>query len=286
MVVGSDRRLFSSYPSILTEIQNRLAQIRLGHAFWCSFTVSQGRRFSLILHREAEDDRDLSKVEEGVLRELIPHMERSTRLRLSLENSSSRSAHLEHALKHLGLALVICDTDLRIRWSNEAADALLAQAQHLRIAGGRLETQGAADMANLRHMISRVASGEPDSMVGVVAAGAGDPVQIRALQSPVISSSLERDQVALFLSRPNLANFPDPRDLGILYQLTPAEARLAAAIAGGSSLSSYSAQRGIAVGTARNQLKRVLMKTYTHSQSDLVRTLCNSAASRSKSLSH
>lgn len=286
MILGSDRRLFGRVPSVLTEIQNRVAQIGLGHAFWVSFPVSERRRFSLILHREASDDRDLNEAEEGALRELLPHMQQSTRLQLSLESASRRSADLEHALDRLGLALVMCDTDLRIQWSNEAAEELLAHARHLRIAGGRLETLSAADMAKLRHMVSRVALGETDSTVGVVAAEQDDPIHMRVLRSPVIPSSAERSHVAVFLSRPNLITPPKPEDLGILYQLTPAEARLAAALAGGASLSSYSAQRGIAVGTARNQLKQVLSKTYTRSQSDLVRTVCNSAASRSKPLSH
>src|SRR5690606_33510645 len=92
--------------------------------------------------------------------------------------------------------------------------------------------------------------------------------------------------VALFLWQPSMGGHIDPTDLGALYELTPAEARLATALAGGASLSDYSRRRGIAVGTARNQLKRVLVKTCTRGQSELIRILCGSPASRIRLRSH
>src|SRR5690606_2822543 len=111
MLVGSDRRLFGRYPRLLGEIRQRLAQIGLGHAFWISFPIAEAQRLSLIMHREAGDDRDLTESEEAVLRALLPHVQQAATLWLSRERAACRTRALENALDRLDLALMICDAD-------------------------------------------------------------------------------------------------------------------------------------------------------------------------------
>ena len=65
-------------------------------------------------------------------------------------------------------------------------------------------------------------------------------------------------------------------ELGLLarvFNFTPAEARLAAALAGGGSIDEAAGEIGITRDTARNQLKAVFAKTRTHRQSQLVALL-------------
>ena len=61
-----------------------------------------------------------------------------------------------------------------------------------------------------------------------------------------------------------------------LFGLSPAESRLAAALCVGSTLNEYAAQAGVAIGTARYQLKQVMAKTQVSKQSQLVQRLCTS----------
>lgn len=280
--VGSDRRLFTRYPHLLADIRERLSQIGLGHAFWVSFPICEARRFTLILHREAGDDRDLTQVEEGALRELLPHMQQAAKLWLSLEKAACRTNALENALDRLDLALVVCDAELRIHWSNTAAESLIARGRSLRMEAGRLGTSNTANDAVLRRLIGKVLSGAADSQVGVIGSDECHPTHVRASTCAGTWSPLESGQVALFLSQPSSGNCLNPADLCELFGLTPAEARLAVALASGASLANYSDGRGISIGTARNQLKQVLSKTGTRGQSELVRTLCNSSASRAR----
>jgi len=65
-----------------------------------------------------------------------------------------------------------------------------------------------------------------------------------------------------------------------LLGLTLAEARLVAALAQGETVELHATQRGIALGTARNQLKMALAKTGTSRQADLVRVALSSAAAQ------
>jgi DNA-binding CsgD family transcriptional regulator len=62
-----------------------------------------------------------------------------------------------------------------------------------------------------------------------------------------------------------------------LFDLTPAQSRVAAALCGGRSLSEHAASEGISILTARTLLKRVQEKTETHSQAELVRLLLRSS---------
>ena len=69
------------------------------------------------------------------------------------------------------------------------------------------------------------------------------------------------------------ARTPSPGILAALFDLAPAEARLAAALASGKSLKEIAAQQGIQVSSARTYLAHIFRKTGTHQQSELVSLL-------------
>jgi DNA-binding CsgD family transcriptional regulator len=62
------------------------------------------------------------------------------------------------------------------------------------------------------------------------------------------------------------------------FGFTPAEARLAAALAEGLTLEEFATTKGISVGTARAQLKSAMEKADVHTQAQLVGTILRSLA--------
>jgi DNA-binding CsgD family transcriptional regulator len=58
-----------------------------------------------------------------------------------------------------------------------------------------------------------------------------------------------------------------------LFDLSPAEARLAAALTAGDALKAVAANHGIKFSTARSYLENIFRKTGTHQQSQLVALL-------------
>ncbi|MBR0757434.1 helix-turn-helix transcriptional regulator [Bradyrhizobium jicamae] len=62
----------------------------------------------------------------------------------------------------------------------------------------------------------------------------------------------------------------DQNLLATTFELTPAQARLAAKLARGDSLEDAAEDIGVAIATARNQLKAIFQKTGTHRQAELV----------------
>jgi len=69
-----------------------------------------------------------------------------------------------------------------------------------------------------------------------------------------------------------------PELIARIHGLTPTEAALAAAIASGRTAAEIAAERGSSEHTVRTHLKRILDKTGTTRQADLVRLLLASAA--------
>lgn len=66
---------------------------------------------------------------------------------------------------------------------------------------------------------------------------------------------------------------PNPALLGRMFDLTPAEAALAAAIAAGRTLAEHAAKRGVSVETARSHMAAIRRKTGCHRQADLTALL-------------
>jgi DNA-binding CsgD family transcriptional regulator len=98
-----------------------------------------------------------------------------------------------------------------------------------------------------------------------------------------ITPGLPQPAALLLIHDPDRAVAMPAERLARVYGLTPAEAKLAAALAGGSSLGAYADNARITIGTARWYLKQVLAKTGAHRQSELVRQVVMTAGTGSGS---
>ena len=175
-------------------------------------------------------------------------------------------AYAAVAIDHLGFVL---DT-------NSAADHLFDD--NVFIKNKRLVASDPQARSALENLIQRLVATPVNDQRW------GDPIVIRRDgRRPIIAKMLQVPAAAkdLFLgARALLAFFPlepKPRpDAPLLckaFGLTPAEARLAAALANGTSLEAAADELHISRETTRTQLKMVFAKTDTHRQSQLVALL-------------
>jgi DNA-binding CsgD family transcriptional regulator len=205
--------------------------------------------------------------------------------------AASHAFALRATLDHLPSAVLLIGADERVAWSNRAAERLLGRADALRVVGGRLHCSEAGDGIRLRAALAGVRAARLPTATLAVGRWGERPLHVRIdplTRDPWAGDRAEGDgaeeypAVALFLSEPDAALALDPATLAGLFGLTPAEAALAAAIGAGVTLTDHAATRGIAIGTARIQLKQVLAKTASGRQSELVRRLCQSLAERAR----
>lgn len=186
----------------------------------------------------------------------------------------------ESLLQRLPQAVLLVDPRGVVAALNERATAMVTQGDGLLISGGILRCKWSGDTAALHGLLADV--GQRNERCESTTAGGlriRRPVGRRPLTALV---TVLRDRNALPNGEAVIAVLVnDPEDTPTLdvqmlrewYDLTPAEARVAALLAGGLSLGGIVERLGIGTNTARTHLKNIFAKTDTHRQGELVRLL-------------
>jgi len=267
-----------------SDLQHKLKLAGLGQAICAVLPLSRYHNFSLVLHRKEGDDRDFGEEEEALLRALLPHVQQAARLFMKVSGITASAAMLQSAIDRLRTGIMFCNPDLRVHWMNQAARAMIDRSRHVTMARDELRCVHAGDGADLRRLAASALAEGPGPWMTVIGRHEGNPLQIMAapgsFPAPLGGQDMPGPALALLMSEP--AQAPDfaAEDIAALFDLSPAEARLAAAIAQGLSLSDYSRQRGVSIGTARIQMKQVLAKMQADRQANMVRQLCGSISAQ------
>jgi DNA-binding CsgD family transcriptional regulator len=240
----------------------------LGSAFWqIHYTPPwQGLTLGLSLHRTA-DRGPFDAADSRLIALMFGHM----------VNAQQLASHPTGFAENHDAALLI-DREGHVREASDAARVLLAGADGLSLAGGRLRASLPGEQARLDAAIVaalNIAAGRPGAAVLVSRPSARRALILRI--SPFVDPPAPFDRF-----RPAaLVRIIDPEARPsataehrwrTLYGLTRAEARLVVALLGSEgSLRDASEALGIAHSTARTQLAAVFDKTGTHSQAQLMR---------------
>jgi DNA-binding CsgD family transcriptional regulator/PAS domain-containing protein len=239
------------------------------------------------------------------LKAVFPHLGRAARIHRQLAQAGGIAAGLTTALDRVPLAALLSDRTGRVVWMNQLAEALVRRGEGLRVRQGRLEAAVAnGTTAELRRLIAAAAiiglhtprrrlagvggALDVNKAGGVLLLPRPWPlkpltVMVTPMSEPAqpmdIALDLPRPEALLLISDPERAvQLPTDRLTGA-FGLTAAEAKLAAALATGSSLTAYAETAQITIGTARWYLKQALAKTGAHRQSELVRNVITTVGS-------
>lgn len=213
---------------------------------------------------------------------LVPHFSRALEIGRRVGTGElARVASLEF-LDLLPDAVILLDAAGRILVANRPAQALVQQGS-LVLGPARPRLANRQQDASLQALLAGAtgtAKGQGMAGGGVIRL-AGSPDSVLSVV-PLVGDSTEPTlalaRVAVFIRQASEAVVPTAEDLQSAFGLTAAEARLACALAGGSSLARVAKDVGVSIHTARAQLKQVLGKTSTHRQADLVRVLLGAAS--------
>jgi DNA-binding CsgD family transcriptional regulator/PAS domain-containing protein len=283
-VILRDEHFFAPGDPARVEVRERLAALRLGQFMSVGVPLSDRRRLALVLHRDLADDRDFSSDEQAFALRLLPHLHQSIQSCLQIEAERARARTMEGVLDQLRCAFVLATPDGSVRWANRAAQEIFARRDRLWVQAHQLATASSHETANLRRLIAQVSAHDSRSLAEhffvLGRRDAGRPLQI--MLKPVMGDARrsldgnDRPHVMLILSEPCTPPDLPPEILEELFGLSRAEARVAAAVCRGVTLSEYALDRGITIGTARFQLKQVLAKTCARRQGNLIQQLCSS----------
>jgi DNA-binding CsgD family transcriptional regulator/PAS domain-containing protein len=234
------------------------------------------------LRRSARDGR-FQPAEMRWLARLAPHLTQVLRVQALLAARQAAQATSGALLDLLPNGVFLVDREARVLEMNRAAHALLTAADGLLLQQGRLAAASTADTRRLRRLVAQADDQQRgmDDAPGLALARPsgrrGYQVLVATLPAAAAEDrfdvALRRPAVAVFVDDPAVRPAPPLQALQRLYQLTPAEARLAAKLATGISLQQAADEIGIAKETARGYLKRIFGKTATSRQGELVRLL-------------
>jgi DNA-binding CsgD family transcriptional regulator len=216
--------------------------------------------------------------EGAALETLLPHLQRAMALHLQLSQLKANAAAMGSALDAFGHAVFGLNGNGGVVASNSSAEELVRKGDGLRLREGRLVAEDAQEDSQLQSMVdsathsteSKIQSNGPRSMrlsrrfslplslviLPFLSCPVPDYGQLEALA--VVSAPDERHSSRVDLLRN-------------LYRLTPTEARMADLIAQGKEIKDAALMMGTTLETGRFHVKRVLAKTGTRRQAELVK---------------
>lgn len=248
----------------------------LNEGDWCTQIVLQRSSAQPLFSRD-----DLNTLDR-----LMPHMRRALRMRERLADLEQGQGLLGGSLDVPAIPTLLLDEQNLVAYVNRGAAALLAADDSpLRLESGRLIARNREVNQRLHYEIGcavRASRGESVVLEEVVRVPRGERLPLSLLITPLRPT---KDPAAWPHGAALIFVF-DPLDLPKLstervrkmFNLTAAEAHLAAALCRGATLDEVAAERKVSAHTVKSQLKSVFLRTGTNRQTELVALLLASPA--------
>jgi DNA-binding CsgD family transcriptional regulator/PAS domain-containing protein len=249
----------------------------LGWGAATAFALPTGETLSIVLSRTiAQGPADAATIQR--LDMLRPHLARTAVMaaRLHLERAQAAS----QTLAALGLAALVLDEAGKVLAANALVEDLV-NLVHWRSADGvTLKEQRADEL--LVEALTRITRDNDgvrsfpvrDSITGALMVGHVVPIRFSA-------RDIFARSAAVFVLMPVAAPSSPPVELVMsLFDLTPAEARVARGLAAGKTVDDLAGDNGVSPNTVRVQVRGVLEKTGCQRQIDVVALLGGISAVR------
>lgn len=214
------------------------------------------------------------------LQSLLPHLQRSLDLNMTLSRVKAERDMAHEALNALETAIFFLSEGGLVISANAAGEALVRTGDGLRLRQGRLLSTTQVTTNKLSALIAQAVAGT-DDRGGAIALPRSSGK--RSLMCKVMPFQEEgswlgskRAAAVVFVRDPDLHPHERIDEVLSAYGLTAAEGRLVRALSTGLSVQEYADAQGITTTTARNQLAQALRKTDTNRQAELLRVILES----------
>lgn len=250
-----------------------LNQVDSSHVMGVDLRTSGGFEARLRVTRGAGGE-PFSIAERARLELLIPHVRQAVEIYQSLETSRSEEAVITDAVERFAVGTVILDHSHKILKMNRFAASILSEQDGVSLSGGRVAFSDSKTDGEFRALLKSAASGVAvDAPELRVERPSGRPdlsVVVRPVSIPDFMHTGSAPAIALLISDPGGKTLVTAQSLRAVFDLTPAEAGIAASLANGMSVSDTAAHLGVALNTVRTHLRSIFSKTGVSRQSQLV----------------
>ncbi|MCA9664886.1 MAG: hypothetical protein KC503_04835 [Myxococcales bacterium] len=292
-----------SCPRITHALDLGSGEIAYDYAFYCERDIDRsefyqdflgpmlGLRYFASVHLVSDDERfgvlsiqrdaragHVSDEDVALLQRFAPHVQRALEISARLGGQQAQSEGLIETLSRIRIAVVLVDRSLQVTFMNAAAEQALARRGAIRQRAGTLRAADRRDDRRLRSALAAAvqkAAGEAVIVLGrppgatATVSISGIPTQ--PLEYGLFDSTVSPPPAALVLFD---VHDPDSASEALAQLgLTPAEARLAVALAQGETPAHYAERSGVSRNTIHTQLARARHKLGAHTQAQVVRAV-------------
>lgn len=238
-----------------------------GSAVGAATLIQDAGDTRLLMSLEGLPDHDAARRAIPDLDALRPHIARATMLSSRFQFERMRSA--VDALAAIGSAAALIDDRGRVQASNALFDrqlsSMIGKGGLVRLPSPRLQAQFDHGLARLSFAGASIALHRPiDGAFRIL-----HMVPVRGDARDIFTETA----AFLVVVDPARRTAPGTGLLQSLFDLTPAEARIADRLAHGLALGTIAREAGISPETARKQLAAIFLKTGVNRQSDLIAML-------------
>lgn len=217
------------------------------------------------------------------IQHLSSHFVRAIHIHNHLSVLRIESDCLLEALKCTNLAVYLLDSSLRITFSSPEAQRVLESHPALSInRNRRLQAYTHQEQLKLEAILAEFIN-DGFRAIHLATAGMSLPLThpnrdhpLKLFFLPIRQHKGIQDElpcIAVFVNDPKRPRFISPQYLQQAYGLTITETQLAQLLLRGLGIADISSERGTSMETTRWQMKQIMHKTHTHSQSELTRLL-------------
>ena len=250
----------------------------VGWGMGTAIPMPTGENATFILSRRTELG-PFERASANRLDELRPHLARSVLISARLQLERARVAG--EALAAIGVPALVCDETGKVLAANSLIEAMTAYVRWRAFDRVSLKDVGADRL--LRDAIAMIDS---DSRSGVRSFPVRDAHAETTMVAHVIPIRLSARDIflrcaAVLAMTPVTAPQAPPVELvQALFDLTPAEARVARSLASGKTVEDIAADGGVSLSTVRTHVRGVLAKTGCDRQVEVVALLAGIARPR------
>lgn len=194
---------------------------------------------------------------------IVPHLARAARLGALVQEERTANRAFTAVVEQLTVAAIVVDRSGRVVRANAAGDELMSEGAVILSRERRLRfVDAAAEQAFHRALT------QTERVPAFI--GAEDSEGSRRLVTVLPPADAADGHAVVLIGRPQEALGGASRVLMDYYSLTPAEYRVLAAMIEGLSPNEVAERLNLAIATVRTHIRRVLEKTGTSRQADLM----------------
>ncbi len=246
----------------------------------CHVMTVRGEQAPAILNVFRKQGRGKFTPEELALGDdLVPHLARAFEIYEDLSVLHRSRRELDEVIDRLRVGVILTDASHRPVLMNRSARMIVKIGEIFGLKEGHICASKKPDDDLLQFALEEAARGKGWRAIRLGKDSASVQVLVTPLHPAQPGSQVREAVAALFISGPETFTGLSLRYVRSLYGLTAAETELVARLTGGDSLEAAAQGRGVALNTARTQLRRAFAKTDTRSQSDLVQLVLECVSS-------